>query len=222
MLKLTIILLISFDLMLVTIFWPAGSFYWLQGWLYMGLLFTFAVINVVYLIKVNPEVIEHRLRIGKGTKKWDKVWFVLFAPVFLAIYVTAGFDAVRFEWSTMTFWLYLPGILLFAAGTLLLSWSMGVNPFFEKTVRIQAERGHRVIDTGPYRHIRHPGYVGFAGWTLSAPLLLGSWWAFIPSIISVAALIIRTSLEDQTLCEELSGYVEYAERVRYRLIPNVW
>ena len=121
----------------------------------MGLLFTFAVINVVYLIKVNPEVIEHRLRIGKGTKKWDKVWFVLFAPVFLAIYVTAGFDAVRFEWSTMTFWLYLPGILLFVAGTLLLSWSMGVNPFFEKTVRIQEERGHRVIDTGPYRYIRH-------------------------------------------------------------------
>jgi protein-S-isoprenylcysteine O-methyltransferase Ste14 len=222
MLKLTIILLISFDLMLVTIFWPAGSFYWLQGWLYMGLLFTFTVINVVYLMKVNPEVIEHRLRIGKGTKKWDKVWFVLFAPVFLAIYVTAGFDAVRFEWSTMTFWLYLPGIFLFVAGTLLLSWSMGVNPFFEKTVRIQAERGHRVIDTGPYRYIRHPGYVGFAGWILSAPLLLGSWWAFIPSIISVAALIIRTSLEDQTLCEELSGYVEYAERVRYRLIPNVW
>ena len=222
MLKLTIILLISFDLMLAIIFWPAGSFYWLQGWLYMGLLFSFIVINVVYLIIVNPDLLEHRLKIGKGTKLWDIVWFVLFAPVVLEIFVTAGFDAVRFEWSSMTFWLYLPGILLFVAGMLLLGWSMGVNPFFEKTVRIQVERGHRVIDTGPYRYIRHPGYVGFAGWILSAPLLLGSWWAFIPSIISVIALIIRTSLEDRTLCEELSGYVEYSKRVRYRLIPNVW
>lgn len=222
MLKLTVILLISFDLMLATIFWPAGSFYWLHGWLYMGLLFTFTIINVVYIIKVNPELIEHRLKIGKGTKRWDKVWFVFFTPVFLAIYVTAGFDAVRFEWSTMTLWLYMPGISLFVVGVLLLSWSMGVNPFFEKTVRIQVERGHRVIDTGPYRYIRHPGYVGFACWILSTPLLLGSWWAFVPSIISIAALIMRTSFEDRTLCEELDGYIEYAERVRYRLIPNVW
>ena len=84
------------------------------------------------------------------------------------------------------------------------------------------ERGHRVIDAGPYRYIRHPGYVGFAGWILATPLLLGSWWAFIPSIISIVALIIRTSFEDRTLREELNGYAAYAERVRYRLIPNVW
>lgn len=222
MLKLTVVLLISFDLMLATIFWPAGSLHWLQGWLYMGLLFTFTIINVVYIMKVNPDLIAHRLKIGKGTKKWDKVWFVFFTPVFLAIYVTAGFDAVRFEWSTMTLWLYLPGISLFTVGALLLGWSMGVNPFFEKTVRIQVERGHRVIDAGPYRYIRHPGYVGFTGWILSTPLLLGSWWAFIPSIIAIAALIIRTSFEDRTLREELDGYIEYAERVGYRLIPNVW
>ncbi len=99
---------------------------------------------------------------------------------------------------------------------------MGVNPFFEKTVRIQTERGHRVIDTGPYRFVRHPGYLGFCGWMLSTPLLLGSWWAFVPALLSILALVIRTTLEDRTLHNELTGYREYARRVHYRLIPRVW
>jgi protein-S-isoprenylcysteine O-methyltransferase Ste14 len=99
---------------------------------------------------------------------------------------------------------------------------MGVNPFFEKTVRIQTERGHRVIDTGPYRFVRHPGYLGFFGWGLSTPLLLGSWWAFLPALLSMVSLVIRTALEDRTLREELAGYREYASKVRYRLIPGIW
>jgi protein-S-isoprenylcysteine O-methyltransferase Ste14 len=99
---------------------------------------------------------------------------------------------------------------------------MGVNPFFEKTVRIQTERGHRVIDTGPYNFVRHPGYLGFFGWNLSAPMLLGSWWAFIPAVLSVISIVIRTALEDRTLRAELDGYEEYVRRIRYRLIPGVW
>ena len=86
----------------------------------------------------------------------------------------------------------------------------------------RSERGHRVIDTGPYRYVRHPGYVGFVGWALSAPLLLGSWWALVPAVLTIASMVIRTALEDRTLHEELSGYREYASRVRYRLIPGVW
>jgi len=99
---------------------------------------------------------------------------------------------------------------------------MGVNPFFEKTVRIQSERGHRVIDTGPYSFVRHPGYLGFAGWILSTPLLLGSWWALIPAILSTVCLVVRTALEDRTLRMELAGYEEYIHRVRYRLVPGIW
>ena len=99
---------------------------------------------------------------------------------------------------------------------------MGVNPFFEKTVRIQTERKHRVIDTGPYRFVRHPGYLGFFGWSLSAPLLLGSWWAFLPAVLSIFGLIIRTALEDKMLYEELTGYRKYASRVCYKLIPGIW
>lgn len=204
------------------VFWPAGRIDWLEGWLYFGLVTTNLFINFVYLRRVNPYVIAHRLRFGKDTKLWDKIWSIFFTPVFLAIYVIAGFDAVRFEWSTMPLWLWPLGLVLWLSGNALFTWSMGVNPFFEKTVRIQTERGHRVIDTGPYNFVRHPGYLGFFGWSLSTPLLLGSWWAFLPALLSIVGLVIRTALEDRTLRKELTGYQEYASRVRYKLIPWVW
>ncbi|MDH3871055.1 MAG: isoprenylcysteine carboxylmethyltransferase family protein [Gammaproteobacteria bacterium] len=204
------------------IFWPAGRLAWIQGGLHFGIIVTSLLASFIYLLRVNPEVIEHRLRLGKGTKSWDKLWSGVFAPVFLSIYVVAGFDAVRFEWSTMSPWLWPLGLALWLPGYALFAWAMGVNPFFEKTVRIQTERGHRVIDTGPYGFIRHPGYLGFFGWGLSVPLFLGSWWAFIPALLSIVAIVIRTALEDKTLREELAGYREYTDRVRYRLVPGVW
>jgi protein-S-isoprenylcysteine O-methyltransferase Ste14 len=204
------------------LFWPAGRLDWIAGWLYLAILTINGGINYAYVRRRNPELIEHRMRLGKGTKTWDKIWLAVFSPVFAAVYVVAGLDAGRFGWSEMPTWLWPVGLALFLPGTLLFSWSMGVNPFFEKTVRIQTERGHRVIDTGPYRFVRHPGYSGFLGWILSAPLLLGSWWAFLPSVLSIAALVVRTALEDRTLREELPGYTDYAARIRYRLIPKVW
>ena len=204
------------------LFLPAGRLDWVAGWLYLAIFTANTVINYAYIGSRNPELIEHRLRIGRGTKTWDKIWLAVFTPVFLSVYVIAGLDAGRFGWSAMPLWLWPVGLALFLPGAALLAWSMGVNPFFEKTVRIQTERGHRVIDAGPYRFVRHPGYVGVFGWILSAPLLLGSWWAFVPSILTVVALVVRTALEDRTLREELPGFVEYANRVRFRLIPNLW
>lgn len=204
------------------VFWPAGTIDWLAGWLYIGIFAIYLSFNLFYLVRVNPELIERRMRIGKGTKRWDIAWGVLFTPVFLAIYVIAGWDAVRFGWSSMPGWLWPVGLALFVPGAALFAWAMGVNPFFEKTVRIQTERGHRVVDSGPYRVVRHPGYLGFLGWIVSAPLLLGSWWAFVPAALSIAGLVVRTALEDRTLRTELAGYEDYAGRVRYRLIPGVW
>jgi len=204
------------------LFAPAGRLDWVAGWLYLGIVMTNVTINYAYLRLRNPELIQHRMRYGKGTKTWDKVWAGLFTPVFLAVYVIAGLDAGRYGWSAMPHWMWPVGLALFLLGTALFTWSMGANPFFERTVRIQSERGHRVIDAGPYRFVRHPGYIGFLGWIVSAPLLLASWWAFIPSMLSAVGLIIRTALEDRTLREELPGYAEYARRVRFRLIPGVW
>jgi protein-S-isoprenylcysteine O-methyltransferase Ste14 len=101
-------------------------------------------------------------------------------------------------------------------------WAMASNRFFSGTVRIQADRGHTVVDGGPYGFVRHPGYLA---WCISAPaipLMLGSLWALIPSLLGMCALVLRTSLEDRTLRKELPGYEDYARRVRYRLLPGVW
>ncbi len=206
----------------VVIFWPAGRLDWVAGWLYVGIIALNHLANALYLKRVNPELIEARLRMSKGTKHWDMVWGLFFGPILLSVYIVAGFDAVRFEWSTMSSLFWPIGLIIFLPGTVLFSWSMGVNPFFEKTVRIQSDRGHRVIDTGPYAFVRHPGYLGFSGWCLSTPLLLASWWAFIPAVLLILCLVVRTGLEDRTLREELEGYEAYAKRVRYRLLPGVW
>ena len=206
----------------VVTFWPAGTLDWPAGWAYLGLMTAFSCTNVVYLNRVNPEVIVHRMRFGSGTKRWDIVWLIAFTPLFIGTYVIAGLDAVRYEWSVMPASLWPLGLALFVPGAWLFSWSMGVNPFFEKTVRIQTDRGHRVIDTGPYAHVRHPGYVGLFGWTLGTPFLLGSWCALGPAVLASIAMIVRTALEDRTLRAELEGYEAYAARVRYRLVPGIW
>ena len=220
--RLIVSFLAALGLFVAVIFWPAGQFDWVSGWVYVGILISSLFVNVVYLLRFNPEVIKHRLRVGAGTKRWDKIWAVVFTPVFLGIYVIAGFDAVRFEWSAMSPWLWPLGLALFMSGMGLTTWSMQVNPFFEKTVRIQTERGHCVVDTGPYGFVRHPGYLGFSAWTISVPLFLGSWWAFLPAFLAIIGIVIRTALEDRTLLRELIGYGEYASRVRYRLIAGIW
>ena len=203
------------------LFVPAGRLDWMLGWAYVGILLVNVAINWACLRRWNPELIERRMRFGKGTKTWDKVWAVLYAPIAYAVYVVAGLEA-RDGVSSLPGLSWLLGAVIFAPGSAMLTWSMVVNPFFEKTVRIQTDRGHRVIDTGPYAYVRHPGYLGFAGWMLSAPLLLASAWAFVPAVLAVVGIVIRTVLEDRTLHAELPGYPEYAARVRFRLIPHVW
>jgi len=99
---------------------------------------------------------------------------------------------------------------------------MAANIYFSTTVRIQDDRGHRVVSSGPYQFVRHPGYVGMILIYLGAPIMLGSWWALIPGGLNGVAFIVRTALEDRTLQNELSGYSDYAGRVPYRLLPGVW
>lgn len=205
----------------VLLFVPAGRLDWTLGWIYVGIITASVLVNLVCLMRWNPELIARRMHLGVGTKRWDKTWAVLYAPVMIAIYIVAGLEArngaARWPW-----FVWLLGLLIFIPGSALLIWSMVVNPFFEKTVRIQSDRGQRVIDTGPYAYVRHPGYAGFLGWILSAPLLLASVWAVIPVVLAVIGLAIRTALEDRTLRAELAGYSDYAASVRFRLLPGIW
>lgn len=177
----------------------------------------------ILVVRKDPELARRRATFGEGTKRWDFVMLGLFGLTFLATLLVAAFD-VGNGWSTMEGWgWWIVGLLLFCIYTAILTWSMLVDTHFEKTVRIQTDRNHKVIDTGPYRIVRHPGYLGIiVGFILSAPFLLGSWWAFVPAATSAVTLIVRTVLEDRTLRNELSGYEEYSRRVRYRLVPGIW
>jgi protein-S-isoprenylcysteine O-methyltransferase Ste14 len=194
---------------------------WTLGWIYVGIVVATLAINLACLLRWNPKLIRRRMRLGKFTKTWDKVWAVLFGLVMIAIYVVAVIEA-RDGVSSALGAAWLLGLAIFVLGWTLVTWSMVVNPFFEKTVRIQTDHGHRVIETGPYAYVRHPGYVGFTGWLFSTPLLLASTWAFVPALFAVIGFVIRTALEDRMLHAELPGYAEYATRVRFRLVPGVW
>ena len=194
---------------------------WTLGWIYIGLIVLALTINFACLLRWNPELVRRRMRFSKFTKTWDKIWALFFGLFMIAVFVVAGFES-RDEVSNTPGVEWLLGLTIFIFGWALATWSMVVNPFFEKTVRIQTEHGHRVIESGPYTYIRHPGYVGFACWMLSTPLLLASDWAFIPALLAVIGFVIRTALEDRMLRLELSGYTEYATRVRFRLFPGVW
>ncbi len=188
---------------------------------FIGLMVVFFLAHFFYVWLVNPEVIEHRMWPGKGTETWDWVWFGVFNPVLISILVVAGLD-IRSGWAPLPLWVWPIGLVLFVLGSGLFLRAMGENPFFEKTVRIQSERGHHVIDTGPYRTVRHPGYVGLVAWLLSLPFLLTSTWALLPTALAMISLVVRTALEDRTLRNKLSGYADYAARIRFRLIPGVW
>ena len=191
---------------------------WPGFWALMGL---FALAHLLYVGVVNPEVLVQRALLRKGTETWDWVWFSVFVPVFISIFVVANLD-IRTGSALLPRSVRPVGLVLFLLGGGLFLRAMGENPFFEKTVRIQSERGHRVIDTGPYRTVRHPGYVGMIAWLLSFPLLLTSPWAFLPVGLAIICLLVRTALEDRTLHRKLPGYADYAARVRSRLLPGVW
>jgi len=181
----------------------------------------FALGHVLYVGVVNPEILIHRAGLKKGTETWDWVWLSVFVPVFISILVVAGIDT-RSGSKLLPHWVRPIGLVLFILGGSLFLRAMGENPFFEKTVRIQTERDHHVVETGPYRFVRHPGYVGLVLWVLSLPLLLTSSRALLPAGLTVLCLVIRTVLEDRTLQKKLPGYAKYAARVPSRLVPRVW
>jgi len=204
------------------LFLIAGRFNWTRGWAYIGLLSCGQSVSCLYVRRKDAEVLRRRGRIGRGTKTWDKFVLGLFATAYLAEIVVAAVDE-RYTWSTMSGWFWLLGTIMYIFYVFMLTWAMSVNTHFEKTVRIQHDREHRVIDSGPYRIIRHPGYLGtILGFVLATPLLLGSWWAFAPAVAAAAFMVVRTALEDRTLQRELEGYKAYTQNVRCRLLPGVW
>jgi protein-S-isoprenylcysteine O-methyltransferase Ste14 len=205
------------------LFLAAGRLDWFPGWAYLGLNALTQLISAVVLIPRQPAMIAERSQVREGTKSWDRVLAPAVAMAGpLAIMVTAGLD-VRFGLSTgIGTSLCVAGFAIAFGCQLFVLWAMASNPFFAMTVRIQSERGQEVIQHGPYQLVRHPGYLGAVLFGLACPLALGSWWAFIPSLLTSVLIVVRTHLEDKTLQTELPGYREYASVVRYKLFPGIW
>ena len=202
------------------LFTAAGTLAYMRGWLFLGISFALVLVNGTILLRVNPDVIAARSRIGAGTKTFDYVAMAATGLAVLALPVLAGLDAVRFGTPAFGVLGIAAGIALLLAGNLFIVWSMAVNRHLEQTVRIQEE--HRVIDNGPYRLVRHPMYVGMILQYLGTPLVLGSSWAFAATAMFVIVVVLRTAAEDRTLAAELPGYADFAARTRFRLLPGVW
>jgi len=215
--------IVSVILMLVTLFWPAGTMSWSAGWLLVGMMTVSVLFQWLVISPRNPDLFAERSKLQPGSKKWDVILATLVAAFLPMItWIISGLD-FRYGWSERIPLGWMMGsAVIWLVGYGITLWAMMANTFFSATVRIQTERGHHVIDKGPYGWVRHPGYLGALVVQLTTPIVLGSWWAWIPSVIALALFTLRTRLEDNTLKRELPGYEEYASRVRFRLFPGIW
>jgi len=176
----------------------------------------------IVLVSINdPGLARERTRPGPGGI--DRNLRAIVAPMVLVHYVVAGLDVGRFHWSPrLPSVLQTAGLVGVAAGLSFIAWAIATNTFFSPVVRIQEERGHRLITTGPYAHVRHPGYLGMVLAFLASGPALGSLWSMLPVAGYIFMVLRRARLEDRFLHENLAGYSDYARRVRYRLIPGLW
>jgi len=202
-----------------------GDLGWWQAWGYSLLILAAGIGGRIWAEQRHPGLTAERQNIEniQNAKTWDKVLAPLMAvSLVFPMVIVAGLDH-RYNWSPeFPLWLNIIGLILITFGYAFATWAMAENRFFSSVVRIQTERGHVVCDTGPYRFVRHPGYAGNILPLFGIVLALGSIWTLIPAAVAAIITLVRTVLEDQTLQEELPGYRDYAQHVRYRLIPGVY
>jgi protein-S-isoprenylcysteine O-methyltransferase Ste14 len=219
--KSMISLVVTVVIVAALLFGTAGTLNWSRGWWFMAAFIVAMLVSVGILWRTNPEIFVARSRVQAGTKWWDYIFLILIIGGLAALLPVAGLD-YRFAWLQAPDWLVVIGYLLFVLSFAGQIWPQATNRHFEPGVRIQTDRQHSVIDTGPYALVRHPGYVSGALLAISVALVLGSLVALLPAVIVIAALVMRTIIEDRTLQQELPGYADYALRVQYRWVPGVW
>lgn len=208
----------------LSVFLIAGRWNWWQIWVYLIVTILAAVISRQIALKNHPDLIQERakFRENKGIPTWDRilVYLVVYLPLFTLF--VAALDN-RLGWSgKSSLAVNVIGILLIVAGSAFSTWAFAVNQYFSSIVRIQTDRGHHVIEAGPYSIIRHPGYFGGLLAMVGLPFLTGSMWAWIPCIAGMISILLRTYLEDRFLWKELPGYEDYSNRVKHRIIPGIW
>lgn len=214
------------SLFAVALLWPAGTWYWWEAWVLIVMWVVYGAVMTHYLLQHDPILLAERLKlvpIHKEQKYWDKLLMSVFFIGGIGLYLIPGFDVMRYEWSEpLPEWMRILALLIHLPCFLLLGWVMRENTFLSQVVKIDKDRGHKVVTTGPYAVVRHPMYIVVIILLFAVPVALGSRFALILAAFLTLLLIIRTNFEDRTLHEELKGYPEYAKQTRYRLIPGIW
>jgi protein-S-isoprenylcysteine O-methyltransferase Ste14 len=206
------------------VFAAAGTVFWTALWVLLGFYFLTTGGWMIWLKRRNPGLLKERMsgETHPDVKGWDRTIIRAYTGLLAAMLLLAPLDAVRFRWSRVPLGVQALALAgLFAAWALVI-WAFRENAFLAAVVRIQAERGHTVCTTGPYRIVRHPMYVGVILTVLGVPVLLGSLFALVPAVLIAGLFVLRTALEDRTLQAELPGYADYARTVRWKLLPGVW
>jgi protein-S-isoprenylcysteine O-methyltransferase Ste14 len=222
LLKRTVAVLAVILVMDLLLFVPAGRLDWPAAWILSLLYGVFLLAYAVWGTLKAPDLLKERSQVAENVKVWDKVIMAIYTVLLLATLVLAGLDWGRIRWSQMAVTWQVLGMVGMLLSVGLIFWTILSNAYLGRMVRIQEERGHQVVTGGPYRHVRHPMYVGIILLFPCMTLFLGSWWAVVCASLIAMLMVARTALEDRTLLAELPGYAEYAQRVRYRLLPGVW
>jgi protein-S-isoprenylcysteine O-methyltransferase Ste14 len=212
-----------FILFALDLFLPAGSMAWPADWIFLVVFFGFFGGTTLWLYRHNPALMQERMRAGAADQQgWDKVYYPLLLASFFIWLALSALDASRLHWSRVPLAFQLIGLIILLASFYLLFLTFRENAYLSSLVRVQEERGHTVVSTGPYRYVRHPMYAGILILEVGTPLLLGSWYGILLGLVPALILARRAVLEERTLKKELTGYAAYVSKVRYRLIPYIW
>jgi len=219
-----LVLTAEFAVFAALLFVSAGTVLWTAGWVFMAIFFGFALAITLWVGREDPELLAERLSfpIQSGQPLWDKVFIGAITLLFIAWLILMPLDAVRFGWSEVPGWLQTSGASGLVLSFCVVFLTFRENAYLAPVVKLQEERGQRVVTTGPYRYVRHPTYASMFLFFPGSALLLGSWWGLLLCPVLLGVLVWRTALEDRMLKNELVGYDRYARNVRYRLIPRVW
>jgi protein-S-isoprenylcysteine O-methyltransferase Ste14 len=208
-------------LFVALVFWPAGRFDYWQGWLFLGVFAASTAGFTLYMAIYDRPLLERRMKAGpQHEQEWSqKIIVSLVFLVFFASIVLSALD-YRYGWSPVVPWVSILGDVVILLSFLFIFWVTRVNRFAASNIRV--EKAQKVIDTGPYAHVRHPMYAAATWLFVGIPLALGSWWSVGVIVPLIPVLLWRLLDEENVLQRDLPGYSEYMRRVRCRLVPFVW
>ena len=199
----------------------SGKWTWINIWIYAALTSLTSVLVYIFVVRVNPSLYNERGNPNENTKKWDLILMRIISLFSFSSIIIAGLDKKN-NWSFLGDGWIIPGGILIILSGVLATWAMAENNYFSSEVRIQNDRGQIVVSSGPYQYIRHPGYLSGIMFFLGTPMVLDSAYSFFPFVCIVVGFMIRIIFEEKMLIAELDGYQDYTNKVKYRLIPEIW